>query len=399
MKTIIVISTLVDSTIREYQPDVNFVLFHNIEELDNYIATTPLRAESLFFTKEVMPQVNTALNYLCGLLENPFLRVDKVIYITEEKSREIVSIKYVIETREFKNWEIVEGFLTREYVSGIINGTLRTDNVGTKRKVVYRVPKDAYLREKLKNKESLQDRYIDDEQDLANIPDEQPPVYVIPDNVEDGEIVHIVGDVYPERTVFAFLAAQYLSLTGKTLILEYDTDYHLLTEYVTKSKVECYMIDVKEIMQDPALAIENIRKSPAKLVCVICVPRIEYSYSFMFNVLYNNLKENVQYFVREDTFLEAPSLSQYAVAVRNDVPSLLRACENLDRSFISNARFVGVNFQALPETRILSSVQMKTIISDVLDIDEVSAVILNVSTLKVKGSTDYDLRSILGRKS
>ena len=27
-KTVVVISTLVDSTVREYQPDVDFILFH-----------------------------------------------------------------------------------------------------------------------------------------------------------------------------------------------------------------------------------------------------------------------------------------------------------------------------------------------------------------------------------
>lgn len=397
MKTIVVISTLVDSTIREYQPDVNFILFRNIEELDNYIASTPIRAESLFFTREIMPQVNTALNYLGSLLENPFIRTDKVIYITEEKSKELSSVRYVIETREYNNWEIVEGFLTREYVSGIINGTLRTDNVGTKRKAVYRVPREAYVREKMKSKESLNENYVDDEQDLANIPDEQAPAYIIPDTVEDGEVIHIVGDDYPERTVFAFLAAQYLSLTGKTLILERDVEYHQLGEYVTKSKVDCCIIDVSDIMHDPAKVIANIKRAPQKLICVICVPRIEYSYSFIFNVLYNNLKDNISYFVREDTFVEAPSTTDYVVAVRNDIPSVLKACENLDRSFIPNARFVGVNFQSLPETRIVSSEQMKIIISDIMDTDRISAIILNVSTLKVKGSIDYDLKSILGR--
>lgn len=397
MKTIIVISSLVDSTIREYQPDVTFMLFRTIEDLDKHIATTPIRAESLFFTRDTMPQVNTSLNYLGGLLENPFLKCDKVVYITEKDSRELSSVRYIIEARGYDNWEIVEGYLTREYVSGIINGTLRTDNVGAKRKAVYRVPKEAYVRDKLKNKESLSDKYVDDEQDLADIPDEQPPIWVPQDIETDGQVLHIAGDAIEERTVFAFLAAQYMALTDKTLILERDIEYHLLTEYVTKSGVDCCLVDVQDVLLDPNRAIEVIRKSPKQLVCVVCKPRIEYSYSFIFNVLYNNLKRSVRYFIREDVFSEVPNSAEFTVAMRSSVPGILAACEQIDPSFAHLANFVGVNFQSLPETKITSSTQVELILRDVLNITKAASVVLNVSSLKIGGDSGYDLRSVLRR--
>lgn len=397
MKTIIVISSLVDSTIREYQPDVTFMLFRTIEDLDKHIATTPIRAESLFFTRDTMPQVNTSLNYLGGLLENPFLKCDKVVYITEKDSRELSSVRYIIEARGYDNWEIVEGYLTREYVSGIINGTLRTDNVGAKRKAVYRVPKEAYVRDKLKNKESLSDKYVDDEQDLADIPDEQSPIWVPQDIETDGQVLHIAGDDIEERTVFAFLAAQYMALTDKTLILERDIEYHLLTEYVTKSDVDCCLVDVQDVLLDPNRAIEVIRKSPKQLVCVVCKPRIEYSYSFIFNVLYNNLKRSVRYFIREDVFSEVPNSAEFTVAMRSSVPGILAACEQIDPSFAHLANFVGVNFQSLPETKITSSTQIELILRDVLNITKAASVVLNVSSLKIGGDSGYDLRSVLRR--
>ena len=397
MKTIIVISSLVDSTIREYQPDVSFMLFRTIEDLDKHIATTPIRADSLFFTKDTMPQVNTSLNYLGGLLDNPFLKVDNIIYITEKESKELSSVRYFIETREYSNWEVVEGYLTREYVSGIINGTLRTDNVGTKRKAVYRVPKDAYVKDKLKNKDSLTEKYIDDEQDLQNIPDETPPVWSIPEHDVTGEIVHIVGDNNEERTAFAFLAAQYLAFSSKTLIIERDTEYHLLSEYVTKSGADCYAIDVEEILLNPNKAVQNIKKSPNKLICVICKARVDFSYTFLFNVLYNNLIDNVRYFVREDLLVEAPNTAEYTVAIRASVPGILSACEQLDPSFSHLANFVGVNFQSIPETKITSGTQISMIVADVLNIPRPDVVVLNISSLRIGGESGYDLRSVLRR--
>ena len=397
MKTIIVISSLVDSTIREYQPDVSFILFRTIEDLDKHIATTPIRADSLFFTRDTMPQVNTSLNYLGGILDNPFLKCDKVIYITEKDSKELSSVRYIIDTRGYDNWEIVEGYLTREYVSGIINGTLRTDNVGAKRKAVYRVPREAYVKERLKNKDSLSEKYIDDEQDLADIPDEQAPIWV-PQQIDlDGEVIHIAGGNIEERTVFAFLSAQYMSLLDKTLILERDIEYHLLTEYVTKSGVDCCLVDVKDVLLNPNRAIEVIRKTPKQLVCVVCTPRIEYNYSFIFNVLYNNLKSYVRYFVREDMFTEVPNSAEFVVAMRSSVPGILEACEQIDPSFAHLANFVGVNFQSLPETKIVSGHQINLILKDVLNVNKISSEVINISTLKIDGDSGYDLRSVLRR--
>lgn len=397
MKTIVVISSLVDSTVKEYQPDVNFILFRTIEDLGTHITTTPIRAESLFFTRDTIPQVNTSLNYLKSLLENPFITVNTVVYITEKDSKELPSIKYLISTSGYDNWEIVEGYLTREYVSGIINGTLRTDNVGTKRKAVYRVPKEAYVKDKLRNKESLTEEYIADELDLAAIPDEIPPVWIPPDIPTDGEIFHIVGDDIEERTVLAFLVAQYLSLSGKTLIMERDTRYHQLTEYVTKSGIECYSIDIADILNDPQLAVHNIRKSPQQLICVTSIPRLEYSYSFIFNVLYNNLYDSLRFFIQENTFIEAPTSTNFTVALRTTIPGVLHACEELDPSFIHLANFVGVNLQYLAETRIPSGIQLQTLISDVLNTKINPALIVNITSLRIGDKAEYDIRSILGR--
>ena len=89
-KSIIVISELVDSTIREYQPDVEFLIFRSIEELSEYIQTTPIRADCLYFTRDTIPDsaLNTNLTFLMSMLDNPFLGVNNIYYLTEDGSPE-----------------------------------------------------------------------------------------------------------------------------------------------------------------------------------------------------------------------------------------------------------------------------------------------------------------------
>ena len=141
MKSIVVLSGLVDSTLKEYQKDVTFFIFKTLEELDEYVTHTPIRAETLFFTRDAIPQVNTSLNYLVNILDRVFFKVDNVIYITEPDSPELKSIDFLIKDIGMSNWEVITGALTREYVTNVINGSARDDFTNTKRKAVYRVPK------------------------------------------------------------------------------------------------------------------------------------------------------------------------------------------------------------------------------------------------------------------
>lgn len=394
-RTIIVVSALVDATIREGQSDTTFILKRTLEELAEHIESTPVRADYLYFTQETIPHTNTTLNYLTKMLENPFLKVDKVCYITEAGAKELASVRYIIAEKGFDNWEIVEGFLTREYVTGVITGALRTDSFNKKRKALYRVPRAAYLQDRIKNRESLEEPYEDDERVLKEVPSVAVPEPTISDSEEIAPIIHVAGLDTKERTALVFLLAQYLSLEGKTVILEKDVDYHLLTEYITKSEVECRQMTISEFIENPEKALELIRSCSEKLVCITAVERIDYSYAFIFNVLYNNLSTKVSYFVREDTFSEAPATAPYIVSLPTNLPELLKSCEELDGSYVNWMRFVGVNLQSLPETQILNGNTMATILSDVLETKVPETLILNVYSLKIGGEAGYDLRRVI----
>ena len=81
-RTIVVISELIDATIREGQPDTTFIIKHSMAELAEHIETTPIRADYLYFTQDVIPHTNTSLNFLTQMLENPFLKVDNYFVVS-----------------------------------------------------------------------------------------------------------------------------------------------------------------------------------------------------------------------------------------------------------------------------------------------------------------------------
>lgn len=395
-KSVIVISSYVDSTIREYQVDVRFHLFKTLDELDQYVEQTPLRADELFVTKEVFPNVNTSLNYFMQLLENPFLKVDKITYITEVNSPEIASVNYIIDQKKYENWEIVEGHLTREYVSGIINGNLRNEVLNPKRKAVYRVPRETYLKERLKNRDSLEEEYEDDEKQLRNIPDMELPDSSISDSSNVCEIYKIVGADNDERTMFAFLTAQYLSFSGKTMILERDVDYHRLTEFVTKAELPNVMlVEVAELLSNPVQVIEKIRASSAKLIVVGAIRRVSYKYNFVLSILYNNLMSDVRYLVQEMSFEEAPSTEKYIAVFPSTIIGILNMAENINLTTVHNARFVGMDLHQLPALLINSSKAVSTILEDILEVQNIGVQLIAVNSLKIGGDSTYDLRSII----
>ena len=129
---------------------------------------------------------------------------------------------------------------------------MRTDSFNKKRKALYRVPRAAYLQDRIKNRESLEEPYEDDERKLSNVPPVEVPEPTISDSEEIAPIIHVAGLESEERTALAFLLAQYLSLDGKTVILDKDSSYHTLSEYVTKSGVECRQITVCLLYTSPS---------------------------------------------------------------------------------------------------------------------------------------------------
>ncbi len=397
MKSIVVLSGFVDSTLKEYQKDVTFFIFKTLEELDEYVTHTPIRAETLFFTRDAIPQINTSLNYLVNILDRVFFKVDNVIYITEPDSPELKSIDFLIKDIGMSNWEVITGALTREYVTNVINGSARDDFTNTKRKAVYRVPKEAYVRERSKQSELMEaEKYPDDDEILKEMPNEKIPVYIPPERGSICQMYDIVGDDVIERTLFSFIIAQYLATKGKTLILERDWEFHSLGECVTKSGVKCGIFYVDDILSDPLNTIEKIRDCNEKLVAVLCKRKFQYNYSFVFNLLHSRLLDYFVYAVREDVFGEEPTEGRYSVVFPNTMMGVLSMCKNINMNFIRYTKFIGVHMDTLKELRLPTTEAISAIIEDVLNTHDIQNVeLVSISSLIMGIESNYDLRSVL----
>ena len=396
-KCIVVISKMVDATVKEYQPDVDFKMFKSIDGLTEYLQHNPIRADLLFFTPDVVSSAATSFSYLKEVLtDNVYISVDRVIYICEEDAKELVALRYLIDEFELDTWDVIKGNVNRGFVQEVINGTYREDAYKTKRKAVIRRPRADYVREKLKNMDSLAEDYTDDENDLTDIPDVEipdAPIDVKPLNLQK---VYITGLKSKERTAFSVLTAQYLSRSDKVILLESDPDYHLVTEFVTKAKIPCSVITITDIFENLGQALSNIRNAENNLVVIECIDRIPFDYRYLSNLLYYNLKDDFSYIINEVEIEELPYNVPVTVVIPSTVTDLLATGERIDKSLVPYCRFVGVDLKDLPETHISSGLAMSKILNDILTETNILCPVVTVSSLRL-GDVAYDLGGIFGR--
>lgn len=395
-KTIVIVSGQVDATIKEYQPDTEFKIFRTFEEFGNHLDKNPVRAETLFFTSDVVGGMNAAFSYLRSLVtQNDYCSVDRVIYITKEDAEELESLNYLVKEFELDNWEVITGSMSRAFISEVINGTLRGDKMNVKRKAVYRVPRADYVKQKLRNQDSLQEEYADDEHDLADIPDEEVPPLELPKHTEHLQYVYIAGNPGLERTTFTFLAAQYLALTNKVILVESDPEYHTLTELATKSGVDAQVIDMTMLFENPAQMVAAIRETEKNLIIVEAVDRISFDYKYICSLLYYNLLDDAKYMMSEIELSEITSNMIATVTVPSTVLGALSTGEAIDKSLIPNCRFVGVNLKHLPQIHVNSGVVMSTLLSDILSTTDIICPVVTITSLLLN-TTAYDLKIVLG---
>jgi hypothetical protein len=395
-KRVVVVSSYVDDLIEEQQPDVTFYIFQSINDLSRYVDNTPIRAEEMYITMDVLqPSVNTSLNFLLSLF-TPFLHVDRIEYLTEKGHSDVASVNYLIEVESLKNWHVIQGnSLTREWVMGIITGALRAEEILPTRKVVYRVRRSDYVQEALRNKTTLEEDFPSDEDRLSDIPDEEVPIVPISDVEKLCEIITVTGLKCIERTVFSFVLAQYLSFNGKTLIMENDFDYLTLSDVATKSKVEFLQIDIEQIYENFESVIRTVKSCGERLIVITASRRQSINYQFVSNLIYNSLSAVLSYFVTELETTEVASTAKYITVIPNNIVDIIKTVEVLPDSYRNNSSYVGVAISKINELNIGNSEVVKTLLEDLLQVGrEIKLNILNITSLKIGGEA-HDLRLLI----
>jgi len=390
--TVVIISTIVDPTIKDVQRDKDFLLFNSLTNFMAYIEGHPIRAKSLYITQDVINRPTNDLTIVYNLKKNPFFTVDETIIILD-KDTDTKVYKYLVEENKV-DWKIVSGALTRDYIYGIIDGSNRLSEVEIQHKVMYRVPRSDYVVDKLTP--GSDSTYLDDTSKLAVVENVYVPEVAISDQTKVADIIRIAGLPNKEHYLFAFLAAQYLSLSGKTILIDNDTKYHALSDIVAKSDINCTQIAIEKVLSLSAEDIvKEIRQSPNNLIILTVTERIEYDYDFLFNILWAQLKYVADYFIKTSNVDEMIQGNKYIITIPTDLPGILKTVDRIKESSTGDSIFVGVNIATIAEIHLKNSKGLSAILNDILNTDSVKSFIVNINSLKI-GGENCGLHSIFG---
>lgn len=395
--TYIVVSNLVDELIQELLPDSDIMLFPTLSSLLEYTDTAPIRGVRLYITREAIQLggVRNSLEALFGLLKTPMLKVDEVAYITEENSPEVKTIEYYLQEKEVSNWELKIGDLTREYVTEIICGNIDNDKKEkVNRRSIYRVRKSDYVQNKLLHPEILQDHYESEEETLGEIDEDITRLDMPVINLTHScEVVNVAGLQCKERTIFAFLLAQYCALKGKTIIVESDFSFLTLSDMVARAgKVKLMYIDIVDFYEDYLQVFEKIKTCPENLIVITASQRASMNYQFIFQIIQSSLANDIEYMIKETDVKSMQKECTYNIVFPNNTVDILKTVDELPISFNKANRYVGVDIMSIRELVVTDSEALRALIREVLDYkDEPNVSVVQMTSLILGGET-HDLR-------
>lgn len=393
---IVIVSKLADELIKESLPDYEVLLFTSVNEILQYTDRTPIRAQRLYITREAVVDggVRNTMGILLDLFSNIMCQVEEVIYVTEENSEELPAIDYILKEGKIANWTVRKGYLTREYVASIVCGESTDVDEGNKihRRGVYKVKRSEYVQEKLNHSEVLDDKYESEEEKLANIPDIPILTTSSIQTRHNCKIINNAGLPCKERTIFSFLLAQYCSHTGKTLIIESDFDFLLLSDMVARAiDIQIFEIDIDDFYDDYNNVFEAIKTSPNKLIALTARNKKDYNYDFIFNIMYAQLSDQIDFIIHEVDINKMIPEFRYNIVMPNNTVDVIKTLHAIPTSYNLECRFVGVDISSIEALAIKDKKEFSILIQSILDINsDIEVSLLKTTSVEIGGET-HDL--------
>ena len=392
-----VVSSIIDDSIKSLVVMYDMTIFNDFMRLEDYILKTPCIVNTIIITETDLPFTSNNMQRLDEMLHAPFLQLTgKVIYLIGKDTPKEVVEKFL---KEYDlDITIYQDNLTLEFISGVITGTSRTTDEEETEIVTYRMRSSEYQQQLLiKKYESDQELYENDENDLSEIEPIREPDVQIPDAVEVTKLQYIIGEDSYDRTLFAWLIAQYLSRTAKTIIIESDFKYHTLTDMVFKSNVNYVYIDIEDFIDKPADCIRKITMSYDTLFVFGITKKRDYDYDFMVNLIKSSLDHIVEYIVKEGNFRMAPYSSSYTIVSGATVPEVLKTVSSLEYDLDKeNTKWAAIASKNIGQGNI-STTELKDILTVTTGYDNIVMDVFEIHGLNYSGGGDtYDLRSFIG---
>lgn len=389
----------IDDSIKSVTPVYDISIFSNFLLFEDYINTTPIVLGSIVISERELPFTSSNMARLLDLLSAPFLKLTgSCIYlIGEDTSKDAVSS--FLEDNGIETIIFYQGDLSSRFISDIVSGAGRIADEAETEVITYRMRASEYaVAQNIKKYESDDNTYETDEERLSEIPAIEEPIIQVPSIDIMSNTYYVVGKLSMERTLFTFIEAQYLSLSGKTLIVESDVQYHRLTDMALKSSVEFEFIDIEDFNVNPTKIIQDIKASSARLIIIGCKNRIMFDYDFVFDILSSNLMGYVDFFIKECDFTQTPYGSYYNIVCADTVPDVLECCNSLVYDVDEEkVVMIGVRANSKNECNITST-EMTEIVRIVLEKNNLIAEVVEANGINLRGEgIVYDVFSIISR--
>lgn len=394
-----IIASNVDDSIKSVTPVYDITIFSNFLKFEEYIMSTPIVLGSIIISEHELPFTSSNMARLLDILAAPFLKLSgSCIYLISETTDKDV-VNSFIESNNIATIVTYQGDLSSRYISDIVSGAARMADETETEVVTYRMRASEYaMAQNVQRYQSDEDNYVTDEEALSGIPSIEEPQVEIPSIDVLSSTYYVVGKRSYERTLFTFIEAQYLSLNGKTLIVESDMLYHRLTDMVLKSDAEYEYFDVEEFIGNPMDVINRIKNSAFKLIVIGCKNRVTYDYDFIFDILSSNLMGWVDYLIKECAFSQTPYGSYYNIVCADTVPDILECCQSLAYD-VDETRVVMVGVRTSEKTEVnVTSQEMSDIVCTVLEKSVLRAEVVEAKGINLKGDEIvYDVFSLISR--
>lgn len=391
MSKIIIISNRVDNLIKEHAEGDEVFWFMNMTKLAEFLKNNRLKVDTLYFTRDVLePTITSNLTLMLELLDNPFLVEENVVYMTEIDSSEIDTVKYIMNERNLLKWTIHEGYLTRDYITNYVLGKSESLQANPSRKVVFRERLSKLSDRAISNDniQELDDNYdIEDDIDIdKDIIDEDKFIHIDEDS-RTCKLKYVSGLPSKERTAFAFILAQFLSKKDKVVIVESDTKYLTMTDMIVRSGVNCLRLSIDNLYRDPESTLLAIKKSGESLILLTTqMSESSIDYEFICNLLYYNLKDSIDYLIKEVELEDLNSSTEYICVLPNNVVDILKTVTSMVSNYKKKCKFVAIEASSISEITIRDRKALNSLVRNLLEMKELDIPIYRLNNLKLGGS-------------
>lgn len=394
-----IVAENIDDSLQAQITAYELKIFRTFTELESYINRVPVVLETLVISQRVLPFTGQNMQRVINLTESPFLRLTGNVVYLINKDIDYDVVNNFLDDRQISNWAVYQGDLSVKFITDIVMGNGRQAQESVNEIITYRMRASDYVKQQNQLKyEDNTAKYLTDEDLLKGIPDVEEPEEIMPVSEHSLKINYIVGETGIERSLMVFLAAQYLSMKQRVLILERDSEYHTLGEIVTKSNIKYTYIDVEEFLKDVSAALDRVRNAKHRLIFIGSKNRTKYDYNFLFEVLQSNLKDSLDYMIRECDFEDTPYGKYYTVVCQNNIPAILRCCNSIKYEINPEmVTFVGMQSSSLGALN-LTSREMQGIIEILLSCNGIFTLVVQARGLVLKNEeVVYDILSIINR--